>query len=668
MKQIVVDARFFFASGIGVYLRNILPALIQRRSDLSFALLVQPRDRERIRGELPGAALISCPLVPLSISEQIFLPRYLPAHYDLLWIPHFNFPALTRGPHLVTLHDLSLRSAHYPASTLQRLYARILFPIMARRARAILSDSGATLRELIRYYGNRANLYRSHLGVDVRRFGKKSRIGRSSGGGEILCIGSVKPHKNIGRLLQAYSLLPDKKRPDLAIIGRTSGLRTMDSASLAAGQSMPQVHFLGELADAELVTRLQRASLFVFPTLFEGFGFPPLEAMAAGVPVAASNIPVLHEICGDAPYYFDPLLPSDIANAIQAALRPGRQRRLKQGLGTKRISQFQWSHTIAETSAVLDIALNPEYSVTGPSLNFYKARVARYAIKRSAIRKRPSRLQPLVSIITVTLNARTTIEQTIRSVWAQDYPNIEYIVLDGGSSDGTWEFLQKFRSRFSTLVQIDDLGISDALNQGIAMARGEIIGLIHSDDWYEPEAVGLSVEALRRQLDRGFVCAAQQYWRNEQRDALFPSHPEKIGIDMTVNHPTCFVRRSVYQEAGLFKLHYKAAMDYEYFLRLRRLNIRGIALSQVTANMRYGGTSDRGWVRGLSEIRMAQSEIYPGSIRFMLFFFAKAVKSVSGRLLESLGLQRTLRFYRQHISSFTRTFSNPPDPADKSTN
>src|SRR5262249_17957601 len=105
---------------------------------------------------------------------------------------------------------------------------------------------------------------------------------------------------------------------------------------------------------------------------------------------------------------------------------------------------------------------------------------------------------PLVSIITISLNKEDTIERTIQSVIGQTYPFIEYIVIDGNSSDGTMEILQKYIDRISIILRENDKGISDAFNKGVYLSNGNILGIINSDDWYEPNAVELAVESWRK--------------------------------------------------------------------------------------------------------------------------------------------------------------------------
>lgn len=264
---------------------------------------------------------------------------------------------------------------------------------------------------------------------------------------------------------------------------------------------------------------------------------------------------------------------------------------------------------------------------------------------------------PLVSIVTVVLNRESTLPDAMRSVFEQSYRGeIEYILIDGGSRDGTVDIIRAHAGRLAAWVSEKDAGISDAFNRGLALANGEIIGILNSDDWYATDTVERVVQAFRDQPGAGIACGRLQYWKADQADAIFPSLPEQLGIDMTVNHPTMFVHRQVYLRAGLFKLDYRFAMDYELALRFQAMGARFVSVDGVLANMRFDGAADRNWFRSLREMRKAQREIYPG--RFALAYALKFTRAVTGRLLAAVGLGAVNRFYRSRISRFRRSYEN----------
>ena len=165
-----------------------------------------------------------------------------------------------------------------------------------------------------------------------------------------------------------------------------------------------------------------------------------------------------------------------------------------------------------------------------------------------------------VSIITVSYNAVMTIEQTIQSVLKQSYHNIEYIVIDGQSTDGTQKIIEKYGNAIAYYVSEPDHGIYDAMNKGISHATGDVIGIINSDDWYESDAVEKVVDCFNR-TDAGVVFG--EIW-------LIDHNEKKINCtkhSLLPPHPAMFVKRDIYQKYGVFDTDYKLAADYEMTLR-----------------------------------------------------------------------------------------------------
>ncbi|UFS71302.1 glycosyltransferase [Geomonas sp. RF6] len=207
--------------------------------------------------------------------------------------------------------------------------------------------------------------------------------------------------------------------------------------------------------------------------------------------------------------------------------------------------------------------------------------------------------KPSISIITVVRNARETVEASVRSVLSQDYP-VQYIVIDGNSTDGTKEVLASFAEGIDTYVSEPDSGIYDAMNKGIRLAGGDIIGILNADDLYAGSGVlrkiaGVfadpSVEACYTDLvyvDRERPERVVRYWKSRQyRSGLI----EKGWMPA---HPTFFARRGVYDRFGLFDLDYKIAADAELLMRLlAKKEIHARYVPGVTVKMRMGGTTNR---------------------------------------------------------------------------
>lgn len=173
-----------------------------------------------------------------------------------------------------------------------------------------------------------------------------------------------------------------------------------------------------------------------------------------------------------------------------------------------------------------------------------------------------------VSIITVVYNGAKTLEQTIQSVVNQTYANIEYIIIDGGSTDGTLDIIKKYEKHIAYWISEKDKGLYDAMNKGIKHAKGEIIGMINSDDWYETNAVELIIEAYKNNPDKKIFHGDRFDVQEDETKSIRKFHPSKIKFlyyGMTYNHPSMFVKKEVYQQR-LYNTEMKSLSDYEFVL------------------------------------------------------------------------------------------------------
>lgn len=204
-----------------------------------------------------------------------------------------------------------------------------------------------------------------------------------------------------------------------------------------------------------------------------------------------------------------------------------------------------------------------------------------------------------VSIITVTYNSAETIEQTMRSVLDQTYQNIEYMIIDGGSTDETLNIISKYKSQLGYFISEKDKGIYDALNKGIAAATGHIIGILHSDDFYISSTV---IEQMAQLFDRSDCEAAYAnlYYvdKNDTNKITRKWHSGNYNHGVFVNgwmppHPTFFVKKEVYQKYSAFNLNFKTSADYELMLRLiHKHQIKLSYLDEYIVKMRVGGQSN----------------------------------------------------------------------------
>lgn len=199
-----------------------------------------------------------------------------------------------------------------------------------------------------------------------------------------------------------------------------------------------------------------------------------------------------------------------------------------------------------------------------------------------------------VTIITVCLNSASTIEKTIQSVLNQSYADIEYIIIDGKSTDGTLDIINKYKNKFAgrmTVYSEKDGGIYHAMNKGIKRSHGDIIGIINSDDWYEQSAVEDSVTAILESGKRNVITYGfMRFYDNENEESILFNRHEFLNRKM-ITHPTCFVSKSVYKKIGLFDTKYKLAADYDFIVRAYKGGIEFIPIYKLISNFKLGGAS-----------------------------------------------------------------------------
>lgn len=202
-----------------------------------------------------------------------------------------------------------------------------------------------------------------------------------------------------------------------------------------------------------------------------------------------------------------------------------------------------------------------------------------------------------ISIITIAFNSEETIEETIQSVIAQDYSNIEYIVIDGGSTDGTMSIVEKYLDKLAVVVSEPDKGIYDAMNKGVSLATGKLIGILNSDDIYANNSVVSSI--VTKVADNDSVYADLVYVDRNNTDKVtryWKSGEYKLGLfrkGWMPPHPTFFLKKKCYDEFGTYNLSLKSAADYELMLRMLHKNkISVVYLPEVITKMRVGGQSN----------------------------------------------------------------------------
>jgi len=341
-------------SGIGTYIRNMVPGIAAKRPDFRFTILCSDlSDAKDTFG--PEMQYIQTAAPIYSVAEQIVIPFRVPA-CDLFWSPHYNVPVFTARPLVVTIHDLAhIRLPELFPQMHKRTYAHVMLRAAANKARAIICVSDFTKAELLDTLGNRYEdkCHVVHNGLDPSWL--------SIPGGPsphpkpyILYVGNVKPHKNISRLLDAFAAIHTRVPHDLLLVGQQSGFRTGDASALAKAQAVSgRVHFTGQVDQEQLKQYYVHATMLAFPSLYEGFGLPALEAFAAGCPVLASRAGPFPEVCGPAAEYVDPYSVDSIAGSMMKLIEgPARRESLVQ-MARERAQHFSWSSAAQQVAAVM---------------------------------------------------------------------------------------------------------------------------------------------------------------------------------------------------------------------------------------------------------------------------------------------------------------------------
>jgi len=353
--HVAVDLVFFTGrkGGTESYARGLFAALADH-DDLRFVGIGNRELAQNPPAWFPGE-IVTMPVsgenrAAWAATEALAVgPRARALGADLLHCPSNFGPAIRLLPTVVTVHDLlTLRHPEWvPGGRARGVQA--LSKATVRAATHIIADSAASAADVHDLLGRpMADIDVIHLGVEP-----SDVPDRGAGPGQrpfVLSGGNRMPHKNFERLLTAWARIPAAERPKLVITGSHGDdpLRPIvRELGLAA-----DVELLGWVSEAELAALYQGASAYVFPTLFEGFGLPVLEAMARGCPVIGSDIPVLHEVGGDDMSYFDPLDPDSIATAVRQVLRDRDTQIALSAAGRKRAALFSWQRTADATAAV----------------------------------------------------------------------------------------------------------------------------------------------------------------------------------------------------------------------------------------------------------------------------------------------------------------------------
>jgi glycosyltransferase involved in cell wall biosynthesis len=358
MLTIALDARMINHSGIGTYMKNLINALA---GDYKLILLGNPPEiKKHIKTEEIEIINFQPPIY--SVSEQVKYPLNIP-ECDLYMSTHYNIPLfpIKAKKRIVIIYDMNHFAFYDQLSAAKKVYTKLMMNGAIKLSDTIITISEFSKSEIIKYLNvNNNKIKVVHFGIDpdIIRTELKKDVSLSVKGPEkyLLFVGNVKPHKNLINLLRAFEiLLKSGSDYKLVIAGKKEGFITGDKAVFELVEENKllnqNVIFTGHVENGELYNYYKNASVFVFPSLYEGFGIPPLEAMICSCPVIASHLASIPEICGDAVLYINALDPADIAEKINLLIEDKSLRNELVHKGYLQVDRFpltKFSHNLKE--------------------------------------------------------------------------------------------------------------------------------------------------------------------------------------------------------------------------------------------------------------------------------------------------------------------------------
>ncbi len=386
-----------------------------------------------------------------------------------------------------------------------------------------------------------------NLPIDSR---KLERIRKTLPDHFILFPANMWPHKNHINLIKGLVIAKEKYSLPLDLVFTGAQERETEQITqvIESVGMRDHVKYLGYLPQDDMRYVFQCADMLAFPSFFEGFGIPLIEAMVSEIPIICSTSSCVPEIAGDAAFLFDGYSPDEIAEAINQVFTNEDLQRELISKGKERRKLFSWEKCAQDTVEYLRALYVPRKPVPPRFSN-----------------------HPKVSVITPSYNQGEFIRDTIESVLNQTYDNVEYIVMDGGSTDETVSILKEYGDRIKWVSEKDG-GQADAVNKGLAVADGEIIGWLNSDDTYYPKAIETAVEVLLSHPDVDMVYGEGDYIdKNGDITGRYNTKMfdyNELANECFICQPTAFFTKEVADRVGGLNAELQLCMDYEFWMRI----------------------------------------------------------------------------------------------------
>ncbi len=368
-----IDARFYGEAGPGRYVKNLLLELEKIDDDNLYVVFLKKAGFADYSPKNSRFRKVLADYPWYSLSEQILLPlKIWSAKVDLMHFTQFNIPVFWLGDFVVTIHDMIMHEFSTERQTtrsrvshrLKKAVFLFVFNTACRRAKKILVPSMSTKEDLVNKIGLKSEkIIITYEGIDASFKEAATKTPETDLTGQtvllkyrvkkpyVLYVGSMYPHKNLERLVTAFGILSKRYAfpGQLILVGKESYFsrrlrKFITERGLSEKIIFPATATItGYLSDTEAVSFFRQAAVYVFPSLKEGFGLSPLEAMVLGIPTAVSQISAMPEICGDASLFFDPYRPEDIAEKLNRLLSDDVLRVELVSAGYNRVKFFSWT-------------------------------------------------------------------------------------------------------------------------------------------------------------------------------------------------------------------------------------------------------------------------------------------------------------------------------------
>jgi glycosyltransferase involved in cell wall biosynthesis len=572
--RIAINLRQFYKGRIGGqehYLVNVIRHLDQAGHALT--IFTSQGEFESVRAFAPHATLLE----PGPEREGRILQMIREDRFDLLFCPLLVLEPLDPPiPSAVMMPDLQheFHPEFFPKAELQ--WRRRTYLPSAVNASVVLTPSEFTKRTVVERFNVSAEKVDA-FPHDVDAEFRQPRDPRAQEEFQRLGLpekylyfpSNFWQHKNHSTLLRALKLVHSGGFPDLHLVftgasGADSTRVKQETGSLGLSG---RVSFLG-YQERALIPEIYRHSLgLVFATRFEGMGLPVIEAMCVGVPVITSKGGAAEEIAGGEALLVDEKTPEGIAAGILELLSSPTRRDDLIARGLRRGAEFSWERYNQHLDEIFEKITSPGFMRPAP------IEVSEY---------------PGISVVTPSFNMAPYIEETIQSVLTQEYPKLDYLVMDACSTDGTVEILRKYEGRIRWKSE-PDKGQADAVNKGFLETSGEVFAFLNADDTYRPGALATVGEAFRKNPHVGMVYG-EAFFTNERGEILeryqtLPWDYDVLNQQCFICQPAAFLSREAFEHAGMLDASLQYSLDYDLWMRVGAEN-QVLKLPAYLANWR----------------------------------------------------------------------------------